>query len=254
MESLVLSEDTLPKIQSENEHLQESVSRLSTQLEDTERWLAVERTARKQLEEAQEKKVKEVETSWAAVVEEKKDNWAAKERSLEEKVENQERLLTELKASYEVSQRLMTAGDSEGEGSHGFASAAELDIVNSDLERTSLRLAEVEARNEQLRLDLAQAASQSHSAPPLANAEDDPSFLRIRSENASLLRKLDAVRMEKEAEKRSWESQTRALERDVAQLRADRDSMRGKIQRWTDYDDVKRELDMLKVSETYGSV
>ena len=41
-----------------------------------------------------------MESSWAAVLEEKKDNWEAKEKLLEEKVENQDRLLKEIKASY----------------------------------------------------------------------------------------------------------------------------------------------------------
>ena len=246
IESLLLSEDTLPKITKENQHLQESVSKLTTQLEETEKQLDKERTLRKSLEETNETKIKEVEASWAAVLEEKKDNWEAKEQSLEDKVENQERLLKEIKASYEVSQRLGTGEDDDNEGNPTFASAAELEIVNSDLERTSVRLAEVEARNEQLRLELAQAAShsQTHQAPSL---EDDPAFLRMRTENASLLRKIDATRLEKESEKRGWESKLRALEREAAQLQSDRDSIRSKAQRWSDYDDLKRELDVLKV-------
>ncbi|KAI9816639.1 MAG: hypothetical protein M1832_005024 [Thelocarpon impressellum] len=249
IESLVLSEDTLPKITNENKHLQGSVRKLTSQLEETEKRLEDERATRKALEDAQENKTKEVEATWAAVVEEKKDNWEAKERGLEEKVENQERLLRELKASYEVSQRLGSADDVEGEGGRGFASAAELEILNSDLERMSLRLAEVESRNEQLRLELAQAASHSQTPQPLAAPEDEPAFLRMRSENASLLRKVDAARLEKESEKRGWESQMRSLQREVGQLKADRDSLRSKTQKWSDYDEIKRELDMLKSIE-----
>jgi homeobox protein cut-like len=98
--------------------------------------------------------VKEIEASWTAVVEEKQENWEAKERSLEEKVENQERLLREIKASYEVSQRLGRAEDVDTGDFRTSATAAELEIVSSDLERTSLRLAEMETRNEQLELNL----------------------------------------------------------------------------------------------------
>ena len=78
MDSLLLSEDTLPKVTQENEHLQKSVSKLTSQLEDTESRLEAERATRKGVEEGLETKVKEVETSWAAVLEEKKDNWDAK--------------------------------------------------------------------------------------------------------------------------------------------------------------------------------
>ena len=103
-------------------------------------------------------------------MEEKKDNWEAKEELLEEKVERSENADT---------------GRSN-------VTSAELEIVNSDLERTSVRLAEVEAQNEQLRIELAQSASQVPSQPALV-LEDDPGYMHMRSENSSLLRKLDAA-------------------------------------------------------------
>lgn len=246
VDSLLLSEDTLPKITSENEHLQKSVSRLTSQLEETESRLEGERTTRKAVEENLDKKVKDVEYSWAAVLEEKKDNWEAKEKALEDKVENQERLLKEIKATYEVSQRLGRSDD-DGE-SQGQVSNAELEIVNSDLERTSLRLAEVEARNEQLRIELAQTASQKPSQPALV-LEDEPAYLRLRSENSSLLSKLDAARIEKDAKKRDLDTKLRSLEREITLLKEDRDALREKVQKWNDYEEVKQELEVLKSIE-----
>ncbi|KAK6605605.1 golgi membrane protein [Botrytis cinerea] len=247
VDSLLLSEDTLPKITQENEHLQKSVSKLTSQLEDTESRLETERTARKNLEEGLETKVKDVETSWAAVLEEKKDNWEAKEKSLEEKVENQERLLNEIKASYEVNQRLGQSENAE-DGSRGHVTSAELEMVTSDLERTSVRLAEVEARNEQLRIELAQSASQVPSQPALA-LEDEPAYLRLRSENSSLLRKLDAARVERDSKKRDLDTKLRSLEREIGMLKEERDSLKTKVQKWSDYEDVKQELEVLKSIE-----
>ncbi|KAF7856217.1 uncharacterized protein EAF02_011476 [Botrytis sinoallii] len=247
VDSLLLSEDTLPKITQENEHLQKSVSKLTSQLEDTESRLETERTARKNLEEGLETKVKDVETSWAAVLEEKKDNWESKEKSLEEKVENQERLLNEIKASYEVNQRLGQSENTE-DGSRGHVTSAELEMVTSDLERTSVRLAEVEARNEQLRIELAQSASQVPSQPALA-LEDEPAYMRLRSENSSLLRKLDAARVERDAKKRDLDTKLRSLEREIGMLKEERDSLKTKVQKWSDYEDVKQELEVLKSIE-----
>ncbi|RDW83357.1 hypothetical protein BP5796_04848 [Coleophoma crateriformis] len=246
VDSLLLSEDTLPKVTQENEHLQKSVSKLTTQLEETESRLEAESVARRALEEGLETKVKEVETSWAAVLEEKKDNWEAKEKLLEEKVENQDRLLNEIKASYEVSQRL---GQSENEESgRGHVTSAELEMVNSDLERTSVRLAEVEARNEQLRIELAQSASQVPSQPTLS-LEDDPGYMRMRSENSSLLRKLDASRVERDARNRDLDSKLRTFEREIGMLKEERDVLKAKVQKWSDYEDVKQELEVLKSIE-----
>jgi homeobox protein cut-like len=243
---MLVSEDTLPKLTEENQHLQESVSRLTSQLEDTESRLQTERDTRKKLEESLESKVKEVEASWTAVVEENKDNWAAKEKALEEKIENQDRLLNEIKASYEVNQRLGKSDDAD-EG-RGHATSAELEMVHSDLERTSARLAEVEARNEQLRLELAQAKSQV-PAQPSTSLEDDPSYMRVRSENSSLIRKLDAARVEKEGLKRDLDAKLRGLEREVGLLKKERDGLKSKVQKWSDYDEIKQELEVLKSIE-----
>lgn len=244
IDSLVTAEETVPKLSSENQHLQKTVASLTTQLEDAEKKLEEERTARKALEDGKDTKVKEVEASWNAVLSEKQDNWEAKEKSLEEKVESQERLLKELKASYEVSQRLGKGEETEGETSRG-ATAAELEIVSSELERTSHRLAEVEARNEQLRLELAQSASAQ--ATQQVPVEDDPAFLRLQSENSSLLRKLETARFEKDSDRTKLETETRSLEREIKNLKSEKDNLREKVQKWSDYDNVKQELEVLKV-------
>lgn len=246
VDSMLVSEDTLPKLTEENEHLQSNVTKLTSQLEETESRLQTERVARKELEENLETRVKEVESSWTAVLEEKKDNWEAKEKSLEEKAENQERLLNEMRASYEVNQRLGKNGDDDTQRNH--VASAELEMLHSDLDRTSSRLAEVEARNEQMRLELAQAKS-SVSAQPETSLEDDPGYMRMRSENSSMIRKLDAARVEKEALKRDLDARLRSIEREVSSLKDERDTLKAKVQKWSDYEDVKQELEVLKSIE-----
>ena len=244
VDALLLSEDTLPKITSENEHLQKTVSSLTQQLDASEHQLEDERSARRALEDSRDTRIKEVESSWKAVIEEKKDNWEAKERSLEEKIESQERLLNELKASYEVAQRLGQDGDVENERKQDSASAAELEIVSSDLDRTSQRLAEVEARNEQLRVELAEASSNTQRNTA---SEEDPHNTRLRSENSKLLRKLDNVRLEKDTETRKRESRIRSLEKEAQILERDREGLRERVQSWRDYNEIKQELEIFKV-------
>ncbi|KAL1955070.1 hypothetical protein VTO42DRAFT_9059 [Malbranchea cinnamomea] len=247
VDSLVASEDTVPKLTKEKTFLQRSVDRLTSQLEETEKKLSEERTLRQQLEENQESKIKEIESTWTAALAESTSNWEAKERNYEEKLENHERLLKEIKASYEASQRLDRSED--GDVQRSAAMAAELEIVTADLEKTSHRLAEVEARNEQLRLDLAQAVSHSQAESKYRSVEDDPAYLRLQFENASLLRKLDSIRYDKETEKAEWESKLRHSERLSAKISAERDELRAKLEKQADYEDIRRELEVIKSIE-----
>ena len=253
VESIIKSEEVIPKLESENRHLQDTVSQLSTQLEDAEKQLEQERTARQSSAATQDGKIKDIEESWNAVLKEKQNNWEAREKSLEEKVENQDRLLKELKASYEVSQRMGKVEEDDDDQIRGGASSAELDILNSELDRTNSRLAEIEARNEQLRIELAQSTARAGESVKSGPVEDDPAFLRLRSENSSLLRKLEAARYEKESEKGKWTGSTRTFEREIAALKEDREALKKRVDKMTDYDDVKQELEMLKVNCTTTS-
>jgi len=225
--------------------LQATVANLTSQLEEAESQLEQERSSRQSSQSSQDTKIKEIEASWNAVLKEKQDNWDAREKSLEGKVENQDRLLKELKASYEVSQRMDKAED-DSSNTLG-ASQQELDLVNQELEKANLRLSELQGRNEQLRLDLAQSTANQSSSQTAVSVEDDPSFLRLRSENSQLLRKLDSQRYEKDSEKSKWDSSIRSLERELDSLKQDRESLKRKLDKCSDYDEVKQELDMLKV-------
>lgn len=247
IDSLVTVEEVVPKLESENERLQKQVNKLNSQLEDSEKQLEEERNKRQSFEGSQDTRIKEVEESWSAVLKEKEDNWTAKEQNLEEKIESQDRILKELKASYEVSQRLEKTGEETPDTGRNAATAAELELANSELERTTTRLAEIEARNEQLRVELAQSASQSSGRSTAV--EDEPAYLRLRSENSSLLRRIDNARDDKESEKRALEGKLRGIEREVSALKADRESLQARVQKWSDYDEVKRELEMLRSIE-----
>jgi len=249
IDALVIADEVVPKLESENERLHKQNSNLNSQLEELEKQLEAERTKRQSFEGSQDGKIKEVEDSWSAVLKEKEENWTAKERSLEEKVESQERLLKELKASYEVSQRLERSGEDTQEAARSIAMQAELDIVQSELERANTRLADLESRNEQLRVESAQSATQTHSTSRSTSVEDDPAYLRLRSENQSLMRKLESARYDKEAERKGIERKLRSVEREVASLKADRDGLQSKVHKWNDYDEVKRELEILRAIE-----
>jgi homeobox protein cut-like len=247
VDSLVTAEEIVPQLQDENQQLHAQVRKLTAQLEESESRLDLERQGRQRSDNTLDQKLQEVEASYTAVLNEKQSNWEAREKNLEERVENQDRLLKELKANYEVSQRL-DRGDEEAQSlGRNSAAAAELEIVSSELDRANQRLAELQARNEQLRLEGAQSASQtSQQSGPI---EENPAFLRLQSENSSLLRKLDAVRLETDTDKSKLEANMRALEREITSVKAERTGIKDKIQKMGDYEDLKQELEVLKSIE-----
>ncbi|RMD43033.1 hypothetical protein DV735_g2134, partial [Chaetothyriales sp. CBS 134920] len=236
----------LHELESENEALKKRVGRLTSQLEETEKKLQDESKARREAESLSGEQLREVEAKWTKVLEEKQSNWEAKETALEEKVENQDRLLKDLKASYEVAERLNQSSEAASEGLLSKAVAAELEMLNTEFEKTSTRLAEVEARNEQLRVELARATSQSASGQ---DAELEAEVLALQSENSSLLRKIETSRFEKDADKGEWEAKLKQAERLKTQLAAEADDLRSKVQKWADYDELKRELEVLRSIE-----
>ncbi len=246
IESLVASEDILPKVTAENEELKKRVVRLTTQLEEAEQRLQHESDARREADAGSGERMQEIESNWGKVLEEKQSNWEAKEKAFEEKTENQDRLLKELKASYEVSQRLGPDGEYPSQAGLGKAAAAELDMLGAEFEKTSARLSEMEARNEQLRIDLARAVTQNTSSRA---AEDDAELLRLQSENSSLLRKIETVRFDKDAEKRGSDEKVRQAERQRSQLSAQVNDLTVKVQKWSDYEEIKRELEVLRSIE-----
>jgi len=95
-----------------------------------------------------------------------------------------------------------------------------------------------------LRVELAEASSNTQRQ---ATTEEDPNHARLRSENSTLLRRLDNVRLEKDTETRKREARIRELEKESQMLERDREGLRERIQSWRDYKEIKQELEIFKV-------
>ncbi|QIW95468.1 hypothetical protein AMS68_000986 [Peltaster fructicola] len=245
LDGVVAVDEEVPALRKEKEAIARQLEKANAQIEETEKQLDEERNKREAADSDVGSQLKEVEQKWAAVVAEKEENWSAKEKSMEERIEHSDRLLKELKASYEVSQRLEKSGE-KSEAGQSAATSAELEITTAELDRAQNRIADLESRNERLRVDLAQASSAGSGRTAI---EDDPAYLRLRSENSSLLRKLDAARYDKEKEQSALDGKLRSLERDIASLRSDRENLTARVQKHADYDELKRELEMLRAVE-----
>lgn len=246
----LLSLSDMQALTRENTSLNSTITRLSSQITNLEASMAAKNKELERLRHEREEDVKKVEEVWRGVIDEKTRNWDGKEKALTEKLEHQESVLKEIKASYEVSQRMGPRSGGAEEDGLARERMAEFEILSRDLERTTLRLTEVEGRNEQLRLELANAQNQDgHAAASDDKAEDeeDPLIARLQGENAILLKRVENVKTEAGNEKREWERKVRGLERAVEGLNKDKDTLKEKMAKWGDYEEVRRELEILKV-------
>ncbi|RPB16373.1 hypothetical protein P167DRAFT_517127 [Morchella conica CCBAS932] len=249
----LLSLSDMQALTRDNTSLNSTVTRLSSQIANLEASMASKNKEIERLKHEKDEDVKKAEDVWRGVIDEKTRNWEGKEKALLDKLEHQEGVLKEIKASYEVSQRMgpRSAGGAEEDGL-AKERMAEFEILSRDLERTTLRLAEVEGRNEQLRLELANAQSQEgHTTTSNDNAEneEDPLIARLQGENATLLRRFENINVQAGNEKKEWERKIRGLERAIDGLKKDKDILKEKMAKWGDYEEVRRELEILKSIE-----
>ena len=247
VESLVVSEETLPRLTAERDTLRERLQDVTSRLETAERRLGEEQANRGKLNQEQDVRSHELEARWTQVLQEKQENWESREKSLEEKLEHYESLVKELRANQEVSQRLDQDTGSNPPWNGGKLTT-ELEMVHSELEKTTSRLTDMEARNEQLRLEIAQATTLSHNTKSEVQQED-AAFQALQTENSALLRRLESARLDKDAEKRELERQRFAAERQEGQLSSEVAGLKARLEKMADYDELRRELEMIKLIE-----
>ena len=258
-----MSSEDISRLSSENSALRTTISRLTSQVSHLETRLDEQKREHEKREKEKAEELSKAESVWKGVLDERTRNWEAKEKALLEKTSDLEGLVREVKASYEVAQRMGRRGgnasamDSGEEGKEDRVGngLAELEMVSRDLERTNLRLAEVEGRNEQLRLELAKAttpasgdaSSTTKESQQAEEEEEDPQVVRLQNENSALMKKLELAKEQAEEDKRETLRKIKVLERTLEEVKGDKDALKSKLAGWRDYEEVKRELEILKV-------
>jgi homeobox protein cut-like len=125
---------------------------------------------------------------------------------------------------------------------------AEMDIIVGDLERSNLRIAEVERRNGELRAEI--AALQSGKG---TGAEERANKLELKLRNLELeydtaAQRLEQFQEERRTEKEAIEKRIKNLEKDITRRQEEADALKIKLRSLADYDEIKRELEILKVT------
>src|SRR5271156_5679179 len=122
-----------------------------------------------------------------------------------------------------------------------------MDIVVADLERSNLRIAEVERRNGQLRAEIAALQSGKGTGAEDRANKLEMSFRNLELEYDVLAQKLEQIQATQAVEKESLEKKVKNLEKDISRRQEEADALRTKLRSLDDYDEIKRELEILKV-------
>lgn len=200
-------------------------------------------------------KVAAKEAEMKAIIDEKERHWAMKETELNRQVQDARNQVKDLRANNEVIQaRLSAQSGDQLAGSIGDASAAqtagriaELELVASDLDRANRRTLEVEKRNVELRTELEAARSGFQQNDAAAELETQVSDLQ--RENVLLAAQLESTRASAAQTKSGIQKHADSLQRDLTRKSVESESLREKLASMQDYEEIKKELEILKSVE-----
>ncbi|KAG9316284.1 CASP C terminal-domain-containing protein [Chiua virens] len=205
------------------------------------------------MEELITEKVSQKENELNATYDERMRNYEEREQDLTRQVTLYKSQLRELRLSNETNQARLLDASSRADQDL-VSRLAEADMVLADLERANSRVAAVEGRNEELRAEIEASRAKNENTELITSLQSRLSTLE--STNADLTVQLLSVqsqlsvaqtqiaRYDKRGAKRD--------ERERAELQAEVGTLKQKLATYADYDEIKRELEIMKYVEFGG--
>jgi homeobox protein cut-like len=195
-------------------------------------------------------RVAQKENELNATYDERMRNYEEREKDLVGQVATVRSQLADLRTSNDsVQTRLLDA--SQRQDSEVVAKLGELDLVVADLERANGRVAAVERRNELLRAEIESVRSGSEEVSRARKMEGQ--LAELEGEAARLLRALEGEKDNRATERRAAERKVDELQREAAEKAREAETLRRKTREFHDYDEIKRELEIMKVCPRFAS-
>ncbi len=239
-DQLVRKTELASNVKSENEALQDKVLSLESSLEQKVK-----------------DRVQAVEREWEAKFDERLRN--QQERAAEATKENKrlQAQVKELRQREEVLTKRGLSGASESasdsSGAQGAsAAAAEVEIMVAEVERANRRAAELEVRNETLRAEIASLRNEKGTSP-LRYEELEQEHRLLSEQNTKMKSAIDRWEETHRAAVATETKQRQALEKQVESREKELQSLRSRLEKQADYEEVKRELAILRSIEFGGA-
>ncbi|TFY67935.1 hypothetical protein EVJ58_g1340 [Rhodofomes roseus] len=201
------------------------------------------------MEEMIQDKVTQKENELNATYDEKMRNYEEREQDLQRQLALTKSQLRDLRTSNESNQAKLF-DHTQRQDQEVVAKLAELDMVVADLEQANSRVATVERRNELLRAEIEAIKSGSEHADRIK--EFEAKVTELESETDQLSRALDAQKLATADAKATVTKKAEETARELQKKCAEIDQLRAKLKQYNDYDEVKRELEIMKYVEFGG--
>ncbi|KAF7315489.1 Golgi membrane protein [Mycena indigotica] len=242
-------EAELKRLREENVDLRKRVSDFaSTEAAKKKSEQKVEQLEQK-MEEMIQEKVAQKENELNATYDEKLRNYEEREQDLQKQVALTKNQLLDLRMSNESNQaKLMDQGQKQDK--EVVAKLAELDMVVADLERANSRVVTVERRNEILRAEIETIRTGSESSDRVKSLQSQIADLEAESERLS--RVLESQKQVSSEATVAAQKRIDDLSRDIQIKASEIDQLKSKLKQYGDYDEIKRELEIMKYVEFAG--
>lgn len=205
-------------------------------------------------------KLKVKEDELQSLMQEKETNWANKEKQHQEQIASYKLTIEELKTTMEVTKlqlsshnkQLNNGGNDSVTGQDAASTLVELDMANRDAEMWKKRVLDLEKRNESLRQELSVALNDATNTA--MKAEFQKRVADLESENALLMANLNQVKSRVSQTTEENALKVTQLARDLQHASDEIKHLKEKLERTSDYDEIKHELKLLRQIEFGDSV
>jgi len=201
------------------------------------------------MEEMILEKVAQKENELNATYDEKMRNYEEREQDLQRQVTLTKNQLRDLRLSNDSNQaKLIDHGQRQDQ--EVVAKLAEVDMIVADLERANSRVVTVERRNEILRAEIEAMRTGTENSDRVKSLESQVADLEVESERLS--RVLEAQKQAASDAELTGQKRMEELSRDIQTRSTEIDQLKQRLKQYGDYDEIKRELEIMKYVEFAG--
>ncbi|KAF8973105.1 CASP C terminal-domain-containing protein [Flammula alnicola] len=242
-------EAELQQLRDENAELKKRVNDFAT-VENAKKKLEakVEQLDQK-MDSLIQEKVSQKANELTATYDEKLRNYEDREQDLQRQLSLTKNQLRDLRVSNESNQAKLF-DHSQRQDQEVVAKLAEVDMIIADLDRANSRIVALEHRNEILRAEIETTRSGTETSERFKALESQ--IAALESETETLSHSIESQKVRTSEVEAIGQKRAEDLTKELQKKSLEADQLRTKLKDLSDYDEIKRELEIMKYVEFSG--